>query len=226
MVSGKIEKLVCRHVKPKVDSNSSIVWLAGQNVEMYDCELADLPNVRQGKTTDGNGKEWWSDIEGLYTKVIHLRVNRIRLIDAGGNQAFLCPKGRHPDGSGVVGFDSVFEDVEMICDPAVHPGPATAVWDQTHGPTVFANFQLTNMSGVALRMHKSVRADVIVEGWKVKNQRGTSPLILANGVGTCRVRNSVIPDRGAAPSLYRHQHAKQAGMIVTEDGSNRYYKAA
>jgi len=66
-------------------------------------------------------------------------------------------------------------------------------------------------------MHEAIRADV-------RSQRGTSPLILANGVGTCRVSNSAIPDRDAPASLYRNQHADQTGMIVTEDGSNRYDK--
>ena len=132
-------------------NNNNGVYIAGRNVELDDVHIESL----------GDGST--HDTEGLYTKVAHLRASNIRLINAGGNQAFYGCKGGDPKKQNtVIGSDTAFENLEIVCT-GDHSG--TGVWYQAFEGAVFANVKTTRLNGPALRMHDTAEGPVILRDW-------------------------------------------------------------
>jgi hypothetical protein len=141
-------------------NNNNGVYIAGRNVELDDLHVENL----------GNGAQ--HDTEGLYTKVAHLRASNIRLVNAGGNQAFYgCKSGdRKKKGNRVVGSDTAFENLEIICT-AEHRG--TGVWYQAYDGATFAKVKTVGLTGPALRMHKRSEGPLIIREWRDVDGRRT-----------------------------------------------------
>jgi hypothetical protein len=141
-------------------NNNNGVYIAGRNVELDDVHIENL----------GNGAQ--HDTEGLYTKVAHLRAANIRLVNAGGNQGFYgCKSGdRKKRGNRVVGSDTAFENLEIICS-GEHSG--TGVWYQAYDGATFAKVKTVGLTGPALRMHKISEGPLIIREWQDMDGRRT-----------------------------------------------------
>lgn len=135
------------------------VYIAGRNVELDDVYIENL----------GDGSQ--HDTEGLYTKVAHLRAANIRLVNAGGNQAFYGCKGGDPrKPNTVIGSDTAFENLEIICT-GKHKG--TGVWFQAQKGATFAKVKTVGLTGSALRMHNVAQGPLIIREWRDLDGRRT-----------------------------------------------------
>jgi hypothetical protein len=195
----------------KVGGINNALWINGRNVELYDCDLY-APQQNGG-----------TDNENLYTKVIDLRASKMRLFGGGNLAAWSC-KGDDPfDGDrSTDGYNTLAED--FLFDRNGQAGSAGTVWFQSHGPSVFRNFTVRGMAGVAFRMHASVVADVVLDNWDIRNHAVPRPpknpgLIYLAGAGTIDVRDCTIPVR-AGSSAFRN---KPPGLALTQTKPNRFY---
>ncbi|MGH6928733.1 MAG: hypothetical protein ACREEV_10485, partial [Dongiaceae bacterium] len=164
MVSGTVRHVKVLNGRLKGDAstsnknNNNGVYIAGRNVELHDVHIENL----------GDGTR--HDTEGLYTKVVHLRAAGVRLVNAGGKQAFYGCKGSDPKSNRVAGADTVFENLEIIC-AGEHKG--NGVWFQAHEGATFANVRTVGLTGSALRMHKSAEGPLIIRDWHDLDGRRT-----------------------------------------------------
>jgi hypothetical protein len=155
ILNGSIKKNTSKSNK----NNNNGVYIAGRNVELDDLHIENL----------GNGGQ--HDTEGLYTKVIHLRAANIRLVNAGGNQGFYgCKSGDKKKGNRVIGSDTAFENLEIICTDG-HKG--TGVWYQAYDAATFAKVKTVGLTGPALRMHKNSDGPLIIREWQDIDGRRT-----------------------------------------------------
>jgi hypothetical protein len=157
MVSGVVRRINVVNGSLKANTsksnrnNNSGVYIAGRNVELEDVHIENL----------GDGTQ--HDTEGLYTKVAHLRATNIRLVNAGGKQAFYGCKGGDPKKRNtVVGSDTAFENLEIICT-GKHAG--TGVWFQAQKGATFTKVKTVGLTGQALRMHRVAEGPLIIREW-------------------------------------------------------------
>lgn len=165
--SGTFKRLHIHDGRPDGGVNGNALYLAGRNYEADDVVIerflhrtaADVPN-------DGS--------DGLYTKVINLRLSNIRIVDVRGNEGYLTIKGQSWDGltgPGPRGGINLVENVwiERTGTAEVFAG-GIGIADQSRG-SIYRNITTVGLTGQALVTHQT-SGPVIVQNW---NDYGRDP---------------------------------------------------
>jgi hypothetical protein len=207
MVSGVARRIKVVNGSLKADprksnkNNNNGVYIAGRNVELDDIHIENL----------GDGSQ--HDTEGLYTKVAGLRATNVRLVNAGGKQALYGCKGGDPKKPNtVVGSDTVFENLEIVCT-GEHKG--TGVWFQAQKGATFSKVKTVGLTGSALRMHRVAQGPLIIREWQDLDGRRTK-----SSVFDVRGRNRVeFFDCTVKPS-YDNVIANHGGQVTVVEKNN------